>query len=94
MKLVDLFAIPYRGYVSMITNPASGAVSKTDFFSVIAYTLASGFFAYQNIAYPFNLELWMVYLGVVGGHNVVNKIIATGRNNSSGDSDATKTSGD
>ena len=64
---------------SMVKNPVSGEVSKTDFFSVVAYSVATGFFAWKNIAEPFNAELWIIYLGVVGGHNVLNKIVATRR---------------
>lgn len=66
-------------FLSMVKNPASGGVSKTDFFSVVAYSVATGFFAWKNIVEPFNAELWLIYLGVVGGHNVLSKVIAVTR---------------
>lgn len=72
MKLGEFF-------FSMVKNPVSGEVSKTDFFSVIAYSVATGFFAWKNITEPFNAELWLIYLGVVGGHNVISKAIAVKR---------------
>jgi len=68
MRLADLF-----------TNPASGRLSHSKLWANVACATATGMFVYQGVAGTLTAEVWLIYLGVVGGYSAARSWIATRR---------------
>lgn len=64
--------------IELITDCATGQLSHTKLWTHIAYFAAT--LAFIRISLftdqPVDMYLWLVYLGVVGGHNVVSKALS------------------
>ncbi|TCP09259.1 hypothetical protein EV683_12929 [Crenobacter luteus] len=68
MRLADLF-----------TNPASGRLSHSKLWANVACATATGMFVYQGVAGALTAEVWLIYLGVVGGYSAARSWIASRR---------------
>lgn len=68
MTLSDLF-----------TNPATGRLSHSKLWANVACASATGLFIYQGVQGTLTPEIWLVYLGVVGGYAAALRLIATRR---------------
>lgn len=66
MKILDL-----------ITNPQTGRLSHTRLWANVASLIASVQFVRLNTT---DWQLWLVYLGCVGGYAVARYLIAQGNN--------------
>jgi hypothetical protein len=66
MKLSDLIA-----------DPGTGMLSHTKLWTHIAYATVTATFLHMTVSgnTP-GLDLWLVYLGIVGGHSVLSKLIS------------------
>lgn len=62
----------------IITDCATKQLSHTKLWTNIAYLAATLAFLKLTILSPEPppIELWLVYLGVVGGHNVISKLLS------------------
>ncbi|MBN3006369.1 hypothetical protein JW897_21740 [Chromobacterium alkanivorans] len=76
MSLGDLF-----------TNPASNRLSHSKLWANVACGAATGMFIYQGVAGTLTAEVWLIYLGVVGGYSAARSWIAT-RRDAKGGADA------
>ncbi|UTH73959.1 hypothetical protein [Chromobacterium sp. IIBBL 290-4] len=68
MKLADLF-----------TNPATGRLSHSKLWANVACAAATCMFVYQGMAGTLTAEVWLIYLGVVGGYSAARSWIAAKR---------------
>ncbi|OHX10278.1 MULTISPECIES: hypothetical protein [Chromobacterium] len=68
MTLADLF-----------TNPTTGRLSHSKLWANVACAAATGMFVYQGVAGTLTAEVWLIYLGVVGGYSAARSWIATKR---------------
>lgn len=65
-------------YTDLLTDAGTGQLSSTKLWTHIAYLVATlvflrwGIFADE----PPSEWLWLVYLGVVGGHTVLSKLVS------------------
>ena len=57
--------------LELITDSATGALSHTKIWSHIAYATVT----YKFIVTEQPVEIWFIYLGIVGSHNVLNNWI-------------------
>lgn len=63
--------------IDLITDCATNQLSHTKIWTNIAYLAATIAFLRLTISNdPPPVEIWFVYLGVVGGHNVLSKLIS------------------
>ena len=64
--------------LDLITDCATGQLSHTKLWTNIAYLVAT--LAFLNATLfsntPPESEIWLIYLGVVGAHNVSSKILS------------------
>lgn len=67
MKLLDL-----------ITDAGTGQLSHTKIWTNIAYAAATAAFIKGTMLsdHPTDFNLWLIYLGIVGGHNIASKLIS------------------
>lgn len=70
MRLSDLF-----------TNPATGRLSHSKLWANVACASATGLFIYQGVQGTLTPEVWLIYLGVVGGYAAALRLIAARRDN-------------
>lgn len=64
--------------IDLITDCATGQLSHTKLWTNIAYLVATVAFLRLAILSdtPIDSEIWLIYLGVVGAHNVSSKILS------------------
>ena len=64
--------------IELITDCATGNLSHTKIWTHVAYLSATLAFLcgtlFSNDTLP--AEIWLIYLGVVGGHNVLSKLLS------------------
>ena len=77
MSLGDLFK-----------NPATNRLSHSKLWANVACAAATGMFIYQGISSALTPDVWLIYLGVVGGYSAARSWIATRRDNTKGGKDA------
>ncbi|MCD0491390.1 hypothetical protein [Chromobacterium violaceum] len=63
----------------LIKNPATGRLSHSKLWANIACAVGSGMFIYQGVAGTLSYEIWLVYMGSVGGYSAARSWIATRR---------------
>lgn len=63
--------------LELITDCATGQLSHTKLWTHLAYCAATLAFLRMTIFTdtPAEAEIWLIYLGVVGGHNFLSKLI-------------------
>jgi len=66
----------------LITNPGSGRLSHTKLWANVACGAATGLFIYQGVAGTLAPEIWLIYLGLVGGYAAALRLIAAWRGKS------------
>lgn len=64
--------------IDLITDCATGQISHTKLWTNIAYLSATLAFLRLTLVSsdPPNPEIWLIYLGVVGAHNVASKVLS------------------
>lgn len=64
--------------MELITDCGTGELSHTKIWTHVAYLAATIAFVRITVLTDMSLpaEIWFIYLGVVGGHNVLNKWIS------------------
>lgn len=64
--------------IELITDCATGQISHTKLWTHVAYAAATLAFLRVTLfsTEPENAEIWLIYLGVVGGHNVLSKLLS------------------
>lgn len=64
--------------VDLITDCATGQISHTKLWTNIAYLAATLAFLRLTLVSndPPNAEIWLIYLGVVGAHNLSSKLLS------------------
>lgn len=63
--------------LELITDAGTGQLSHTKLWTNIAYAAAT--FAFLKLVIsdrPPGIDLWLVYLGIVGAHNVTSKLLS------------------
>lgn len=68
MSLGDLFK-----------NPATNRLSHSKLWANVACAAATGMFIYQGVSGSLTPDVWLIYLGVVGGYSAARSWIATRR---------------
>jgi len=63
-------------FIDLITDCATGQLSHTKLWTNIAYCATTMSFVHITVTSGFNEWLWIIYLGVVGGHNIASKLIS------------------
>jgi hypothetical protein len=61
---------------AMICSTQTGEISHTKFWTNIAYLAGTVAFVKANWTSTASVDIWCVYLGVVGGHGVLSKFIS------------------
>jgi hypothetical protein len=59
----------------LITDPTTGCISHTKVWTNIAYATTTGVFIMQAYKATLTPDIWLIYLAVVGAHNVASKMI-------------------
>ncbi|AAQ59819.1 hypothetical protein [Chromobacterium violaceum] len=67
------------GLADLIQNPATGRLSHSKLWANVACAAATGMFVYQGVAGTLTADVWLIYLGVVGGYSAARSWIATKR---------------
>lgn len=69
--------------LELITDCATGQLSHTKLWTNIAYFAATiAFIRYAVFSdSPFDMWLWLTFLGIVGGHNVASKALSIRKTN-------------
>ncbi|MCD4501107.1 hypothetical protein [Chromobacterium vaccinii] len=67
------------GLADLIRNPATGRLSHSKMWANVACAVATGMFVYQGAAGSLTADVWLIYLGVVGGYSAARSWIATKR---------------
>lgn len=64
--------------IELITDCTTGNLSHTKIWTNVAYFAATIAFMYEAIfsGNPFSWEMWLIYLGTLGGHNVLSKLLS------------------
>lgn len=64
--------------VELITDAGTGLLSHTKLWTNIAYAAATLSFLRITMFSdePSNPEIWLIYLGIVGAHNISSKILS------------------
>ena len=64
--------------LELITDCGTGQLSHTKLWTHVAYFAATIAFVRVTLfsVDPTNPEIWLIYLGVVGAHNVASKILS------------------
>lgn len=61
----------------LIVDPGTGMLSHTKLWAHIAYATVTASFLHMTVSdNPPGLDLWLVYLGIVGGHGLVSKFLS------------------
>ena len=61
----------------LIVDPGTGMYSHTKLWTHIAYATVTATFLHMSVSgNPPGLDLWLVYLGIVGGHGLVSKFLS------------------
>jgi len=61
----------------LIVDPGTGMLSHTKLWTHIAYATVTATFLHMSVSgNPPGLDLWLVYLGIVGGHGLVSKFLS------------------
>jgi hypothetical protein len=60
----------------LILGP-DGKISHTKFWSNIAYATGTGVFILQAYKGTLTPDVWLIYMGVVGAHSAVSKMISS-----------------
>ncbi|MCP1289762.1 hypothetical protein NK214_06115 [Chromobacterium sp. S0633] len=68
MSLGDLFK-----------NPATNRLSHSKLWANVACAAATSMFIYQGVSGSLTPDVWLIYLGVVGGYSAARSWIATRR---------------
>ncbi|WP_047243728.1 hypothetical protein [Chromobacterium subtsugae] len=63
----------------LFTNPTTGRLSHSKLWANVACAVATGMFVYQGVAGTLTAEVWLIYLGVVGGYSAARSWIAAQR---------------
>lgn len=63
----------------LISNPYSGRMSHTKLWANVACATATGMFVYQGAQGTLSAEVWLIYLGLVGGYAAALRLIAAWR---------------
>ena len=63
--------------IDLITDAGTGQISHTKIWTNIAYAV----FTYAILSMvvsqnPPSIEMWLLYLGIVGGHNLLSKAVS------------------
>lgn len=74
MKVSDLF-----------TNPATGRLSHSKLWANVACAVATAMFIQQGWRHTLGADIWLAYLGMVGGYSAARSWIATRRDSKEGD---------
>lgn len=69
----------------LVTNPATGRLSHSKLWANVACGAATGLFVYQGLQGTLDADVWLVYLGVVGGYSAARSWIATRRDKGAAD---------
>lgn len=67
------------GLADLIQNPATGRLSHSKLWANVACAAATGMFVYQGVVGTLTADVWLIYLGVVGGYSAARSWIATKR---------------
>lgn len=64
--------------LELITDCATCQLSHTKLWTNIAYFAATLAFVRITLfsGEPYNAEIWLIYLGIVGTHNVASKVLS------------------
>lgn len=63
--------------LDLIIDPGTGMYSHTKLWTHIAYATVTATFLHMSVSgNPPGLDLWLVYLGIVGGHGLVSKFLS------------------
>lgn len=64
--------------LELITDAGTGQLSHTKLWAHVAYCAATLAFLRAEVCSgdPANGEIWLIYLGIVGAHNVSSKILS------------------
>lgn len=63
--------------LDLIIDPGTRMYSHTKLWTHIAYATVTATFLYMSVSgNPPGLDLWLVYLGIVGGHGLVSKFLS------------------
>ncbi|WP_440217233.1 hypothetical protein [Chromobacterium piscinae] len=67
------------GLVDLIKNPATGRLSHSKLWANIACAAATFLFLVDGWRGTLTADVWLIYLGVVGGYSAARSWIATKR---------------
>lgn len=63
--------------IDLIVDPGTGMYSHTKLWTHIAYATVTATFLHMSVSgNPPGLDLWLVYLGIVGGHGLLSKFLS------------------
>lgn len=64
--------------LELITDAGTGQISHTKLWTNIAYFCATLAFMHVTLfaTNPADPEIWLIYLGIVGAHNVASKVLS------------------
>ena len=68
----------------LVTNPDTGRLSHTKLWANIACCTSTGVFVWQAHAGQLTAEVWLIYLGLVGGYAAALRLIAAWRGGKAG----------
>lgn len=63
----------------LITNPRNQRLSHSKLWANVACAAATGLFVYQGVHDMLSPEIWLIYLGLVGGYAAALRLIAAWR---------------
>jgi len=75
LALLLVAAVIYRAKIGELVVSQDGKLSHTRLWSNVAYLVGTWMFIRANLSAPPDVNLWMVYLGVIGGHTAISKLI-------------------
>lgn len=64
-------------WLGLITDAGTGLLSHTKLWTQVAYLAAT--LAFLRLVFsdtPPGADIWLIYLGIVGGHNIASKVIS------------------
>ncbi|MGC0151209.1 hypothetical protein ACPRNU_01965 [Chromobacterium vaccinii] len=71
----------------LIKNPATDRLSHSKLWANIACAVGSSMFVYQGIVGTLTADVWLIYMGSVGGYSAARSWIATRRDAKGGGND-------
>lgn len=63
----------------LISNPGTGRISHTKLWANVACAMATLMFGYQGVHGTLTADVWLIYLGLVGGYAAALRWIAAWR---------------